>query len=84
MSSSHRDSGDALAALERARRAQESRQQKHDVQLRLGLKPGMVFRTAHEQGCVVVTEPNDQGEFRALDTDGVECAYSIEMIEGVN
>lgn len=42
---------------------------------------GDVFATPFEAGCVVTTLPDDaSGIFYALDSDGVECSYSVAMV----
>jgi hypothetical protein len=41
---------------------------------------GMMFDTAYEQGCVVVSLPDAQGNFIALDSDGVECDFHVSMV----
>lgn len=38
---------------------------------------GIIFDTPFEEGCKVLTEPDGDGEFLALDSTGVECSFSI-------
>lgn len=42
--------------------------------------PGAVFSTPFESGCVVVTTPDDYGNFDALDSDGVRCQFTLAMV----
>ena len=44
------------------------------------LTVGTEFATPFEAGCVVTQEPDPRGEFLARDSDGVECAYSVDMV----
>lgn len=61
---------------------------KHIAALRPLLVPGAVFDTDFEQGCTVVSAPddehlaNDLGDtgFVGLDSEGVECRFSIVMV----
>lgn len=41
---------------------------------------GTVFDTPFENGCVAVEAPDDLGNFVALDSDGVECLFFIDMV----
>lgn len=41
---------------------------------------GQVFNTAYESGCVVVSLPDSNGNFVALDSDGVECEFHVSMV----
>lgn len=52
--------------------------------LDLTLRPGDVFNTDYEQGCVVVTEPDELGNFDALDSDGVLCSFSLVMVRQID
>jgi hypothetical protein len=51
------------------------------------LTPGTVFDTNSpdgqliERGCVVATMPDDRGNFDAYDSDGVLCAYNVDMVD---
>ena len=47
------------------------------------LKPGTIFATPFESGCIVVTEPNEDGGFLALDSDKVECWFSVVMVTDI-
>jgi hypothetical protein len=44
------------------------------------IKVGMVFNTPFEHGCVVTGLPDETRHFEALDSDGVECLYTPEMV----
>ncbi len=49
--------------------------------------PGVVFSTLAESGCVATSAPDEDGNFDALDSDGVLCSFSLVMVqavEGVN
>lgn len=51
------------------------------------LKPGDVFDTPFERGCVVTVSPGDHdlaapSTFLALDSDGVECQFDTIMVLG--
>lgn len=46
----------------------------------IGLRIGDTFATPAESGCVVTGEPDAEGGFLALDSDGVECRFSLAMI----
>lgn len=41
---------------------------------------GDVFDTDYELGCVVTTTPDNEGNFDALDSEGIECAFNLAMI----
>lgn len=45
------------------------------------LKVGDTFSTPYESGCVVVEEPDGEGNFLATDSDGVICSFSTSMVE---
>jgi hypothetical protein len=47
-------------------------------------KVGTVFETEFEGGCVMTTVPDEYGQFMAIDSDGVECGYQINMILPTN
>lgn len=38
------------------------------------------FDTEYEQGCVATTEPDEEGNFSGLDSDGVACDFNVSMI----
>lgn len=46
------------------------------------IRPGRVFSTPFESGCVVVTEiiEPEFGSFAALDSDGVLCRFVLAMV----
>lgn len=41
---------------------------------------GTEFDTPFERGCIVVTLPDGLGTFIALDSDGVECEFTLDMV----
>jgi len=41
---------------------------------------GQTFNTPYEQGCKVATLPDAQGNFEALDSDGVLCTFCVDMV----
>lgn len=41
---------------------------------------GQRFCTPYEHGCIVTSLPDEDGEFLALDSDGVECSFNVDMI----
>jgi hypothetical protein len=43
-------------------------------------KIGDTFDTNHETGCVATSLPDVSGMFTALDSDGIECTYCVEMV----
>jgi hypothetical protein len=45
---------------------------------------GTVFDTDFETGCVATTEPTQWGSFNAIDSDGVECTFSLSMVTEVH
>lgn len=47
------------------------------------LTPGTVFSTPFETGCVVETEPDRDGAFDALDSEGVSCRFCVAMVTEV-
>ena len=53
----------------------------------LDLPVGTRFDTEFETGCVVTIPPGDEelgaGNFLALDTEGVECLFHVQMITEV-
>ena len=40
---------------------------------------GTVFDTEFEQGCIVVTAPDELGHFEARDSEGVACEFSLRI-----
>ena len=44
------------------------------------LPVGCKFDTRYESGCRVTRTVDNYGEFLALDSDGVECAYTVSMV----
>lgn len=44
------------------------------------LSVGTRFATEGETGCQVTAGPDEHGNFRALDSDGVECRFTILMV----
>lgn len=42
--------------------------------------PGDRFGTEFESGCVATTAPDENGDFLALDSDGVECLFHVSMV----
>jgi hypothetical protein len=46
------------------------------------LRVGTLFETPFEVGCKSLTLPDADGAFTALDSEGVECDYTITMISG--
>lgn len=44
------------------------------------VQPGDTFSTRYESGCIAVTEPDEYGEFEALDSDGVQCSFPSRMV----
>lgn len=42
-----------------------------------------LFDTAFEQGCIAVTEPDSDGNFDGIDSDGELASYHVSMIVGV-
>lgn len=41
---------------------------------------GQRFDTPFENGCIVVTSPDETGSFIGLDSDGEACSYSVDMV----
>lgn len=41
---------------------------------------GQTFSTPFEDGCTVVSVPDEFGMFDALDSDGVVCGYVVDMV----
>lgn len=48
------------------------------------IKVGDVFDTSAEAGCIATLPLDDFGNFEALDSDGVTCAYNISMITNLH
>lgn len=46
----------------------------------LAMQIGDTFSTLYEKRCIVITLPDSEGEFIALDSDGVECSFHVSMI----
>jgi len=46
------------------------------------LTPGTIFDTPFEQGCEVITEPDEQGRFDAYDSERVVCSFCTVMVVG--
>lgn len=44
------------------------------------IKPGTVFDTPFEKGCVAQEVPNAGGGFVGIDSEGVECMFSVVMV----
>lgn len=44
---------------------------------------GTVFDTPFEKACIALAEPDEDGNFRALDSDKVVCEFSLAMVERV-
>jgi hypothetical protein len=49
-----------------------------------GISIGDTFDTPFERGCVVTTLPDAVGNFDALDSEGIECAFHVRMIVLLN
>lgn len=53
------------------------------------ITPGARFSTATpdgrriETGCIVVTGPDEFGEFVGIDSDGIECGFGVAMVASV-
>lgn len=45
------------------------------------IKKDWTFDTLAERGCRVVSEPDDDGRFLAVDSSGVECEFTIAMVQ---
>jgi hypothetical protein len=45
-----------------------------------GLPAGTEFDTDYERGCHAVTRIDDYGNFYGLDSDGVLCLFSVDMV----
>jgi len=45
--------------------------------------PGTRFSTDFETGCVAIEEPDQFGSFGALDSEGVECGFSLTMVKEI-
>jgi hypothetical protein len=46
------------------------------------LNVGDIFDTPFETGCVVTEPVDSDGNFVAIDSDGVECNYTVRMVIG--
>lgn len=40
-------------------------------------KVGDKFDCTYESGCTVVTEPNEDGDFEGIDSDGIQCVCTV-------
>ena len=49
----------------------------------MALLPGVRFSTRYEDDCEVVTEPDEFGQFEALDSEGVLCGYQTNMVTAI-
>lgn len=47
------------------------------------ITPGAIFDTPFETGCVALAAPDDDGNFDARDSDGVECLFGVRMVTAV-
>ncbi len=47
------------------------------------IRKGQRFDTIYENGCVCVTESDSDGNFTAVDSDGIEASFHRSMIERV-
>jgi hypothetical protein len=45
---------------------------------------GGLFDTIAERECVATSEPDDVGNFLAVDSEGVECEFTTQMIVRVH
>lgn len=50
---------------------------------KLNLFRGAAFSTASEDNCMVVTLPDEVGNFDAYDSDNVICSFNVNMITEV-
>jgi hypothetical protein len=46
----------------------------------LDMRIGQVFDTPFEEGCVVLTKPDELGNFSCIDSDGVEVECNVSMV----
>jgi len=46
------------------------------------LTPGTIFDTPFEKECEVITEPDEQGNFDAYDSERVVCSFCTVMVVG--
>lgn len=51
--------------------------------LAAAIKPGAIFDTLFETGCVALAAPDDLGNFDARDSDGVVCSFGAAMVTAV-
>jgi hypothetical protein len=51
---------------------------------RLVAPVGGLFDTVAERGCVATSEPDEVGNFLAVDSEGVECEFTTRMIVQVH
>ena len=54
---------------------------KHTVRPQ-GLTQGTIFDTPFEKECEVITEPDEQGNFDAYDSDREVCSFFTGMVIG--
>lgn len=47
------------------------------------LTPGTIFDTPFEQGCEVITGPDDLTNFQAYDSEHVACSFSVVMVSRI-
>lgn len=60
------------------------RMDKFERLLAADLRIGTTFSTLYEGKCTVTSLPDSDGNFRALDSDGVECEFHVSMIVNIN
>lgn len=41
---------------------------------------GLVFDTDYEKSCIALTNPDENDNFLGLDSDKVECSFSLVMV----
>ena len=56
--------------------------EQYDAQREL-LKVGKLFDTLYEEECQVTSEPDSDGNFNGMDSDGVEVQYHVGMVVDV-
>lgn len=47
------------------------------------IERGTVFDTTFESGCIARTNPDRDGNFIALDSDGIDCRFNVTMVTRV-
>ncbi|MEU1552080.1 hypothetical protein ABZ517_05085 [Streptomyces scabiei] len=45
------------------------------------IERGMVFNTLAEKGCHALATPDEEGKFLAVDSQGVECEFTLDMVQ---